>query len=168
MSSTQARCLRYRQLPIWRDAVRLLVAVESAVRQFLRFHKYTLGADLRRQAMVVFQRVANAAQHIGALQRNRQIGQLVWVSKTSKSHCNWPKRSRRLPPSSSFRAWLATLSALHFDTCRPAQGMTAGVGNLTTCMGHRVQASGWVRPTPSGGTVARLTQASDLIEGTVS
>jgi len=38
-------------LPIWRDANRLLVAIEQAVMQFSRYHKYTLGSDLRKQAM---------------------------------------------------------------------------------------------------------------------
>ena len=40
-------------LPIWRDANRLLLAIEQAVRQFTRYHKYTLGTELRRQAMPV-------------------------------------------------------------------------------------------------------------------
>ena len=37
--------------PIWRDAQRLLVLVEEAVRRFPRYQKYTLGSDLRRQAL---------------------------------------------------------------------------------------------------------------------
>jgi len=44
---------RYQHLPIWRDANRLLVLLEQAVRGFPRYHKYTLGSDLRRQAMRV-------------------------------------------------------------------------------------------------------------------
>jgi hypothetical protein len=32
-----------KHLPIWRDATQLLVQVESAVRLFPRYHKYTLG-----------------------------------------------------------------------------------------------------------------------------
>lgn len=39
------------QFPIWRDANRLLLAIEQAVRRFPRYHKYTLGTDLRHQAM---------------------------------------------------------------------------------------------------------------------
>ena len=38
-------------LPIWRDSSRLLVLIEEAVKRFPRYHKYTLGSDLRRQAM---------------------------------------------------------------------------------------------------------------------
>lgn len=39
--------------PIARDARRVLVAVETAVRRFPRYHKYAVGADLRREAMTV-------------------------------------------------------------------------------------------------------------------
>ena len=39
--------------PMWRDARRLLVLTEEAVRRFPRYHEYTLGSDLRRQAMQV-------------------------------------------------------------------------------------------------------------------
>lgn len=52
----------YRRLPLWRDANRNLVEVELAVRGFPRHHKYTLGSDLRRQAMQICRLVARAAQ----------------------------------------------------------------------------------------------------------
>ncbi len=48
-------------LPIWRDANRLLVAIEQAVRRFPRYHKYALGTDLRRQAMAVCRLILRAA-----------------------------------------------------------------------------------------------------------
>jgi len=35
-------------MPLWRDANRLLLAIEEAVRHFPRYHKYTLGTDLRK------------------------------------------------------------------------------------------------------------------------
>ena len=35
-------------LPIWRDANRLLVIIEEAVRHFPRYHKYTLGTEDRK------------------------------------------------------------------------------------------------------------------------
>ena len=44
---------RYDHLPIWKDAVALAVLLEEAVRRFPRYHKYTLGTDLRRQAYAV-------------------------------------------------------------------------------------------------------------------
>ena len=51
---------RVDHLPIWRDANRLLVVIEEAVRRFPRYHKYTLGTDLRRQAMVVCRLITRA------------------------------------------------------------------------------------------------------------
>ena len=47
--------------PLWRDANRLLLAIEQTVRNFPRYHKYTLGTDLRRQAMAICQLVRRAA-----------------------------------------------------------------------------------------------------------
>ena len=40
-------------VPIWRDANRLLLSVERVVRRFPRYHKYTLGSELRQQAMLI-------------------------------------------------------------------------------------------------------------------
>jgi hypothetical protein len=44
---------RYDHLPIWKDAVALTALLEEVVRRFPRYHKYALGADLRRQAYAV-------------------------------------------------------------------------------------------------------------------
>ena len=57
---------RYEHLPIWRDAMRLLVLVEEAVRRFPRYHKYALGTDLRRQAQTICRlivRINNAREN---------------------------------------------------------------------------------------------------------
>ena len=37
----------YEHLPIYRKTMELAVFCENAVRQFPRYHKYALGADLR-------------------------------------------------------------------------------------------------------------------------
>ena len=37
----------YKDLPIWRDAMRLAVEMELAVRGVPRYHKYTLGTERR-------------------------------------------------------------------------------------------------------------------------
>jgi len=49
-----------KQLPIWRDANQLLLLIEQAVSFFPRYHKYTLGTDLRRQAMTVCRLIVRA------------------------------------------------------------------------------------------------------------
>ncbi len=46
--------------PIWRDANRLLVAIEMAVRGFPRYHKYTIGDEMRRHAMRLCQTIHRA------------------------------------------------------------------------------------------------------------
>jgi hypothetical protein len=40
-------------LPIWRDANSLLVETEQIVKHFPRYHKYTLGSELRTQVMLI-------------------------------------------------------------------------------------------------------------------
>lgn len=46
----------YKNLPIWRDAMRLAVEMEVAVRGFPRYHKYTLGTELRNWSHDLFGR----------------------------------------------------------------------------------------------------------------
>ena len=53
------------RLPIWRDANRLLVEIETAVRAFPRYHKYTVGSDLRVLAMRVCRLLARALAATG-------------------------------------------------------------------------------------------------------
>lgn len=73
---------RQANLPIWRDANRLLLEVEQSVRRFGKtpspphYHKYALGTDLRRQAMTVCRCIvrAAAAQSDG---RERSLERLV-------------------------------------------------------------------------------------------
>ena len=50
----------HHQLPIWHDAMRLVVVLEEAVRGFPRYHKYTLGSDLRAQARQVCRLILRA------------------------------------------------------------------------------------------------------------
>ena len=48
------------RLPLWRDANRLLLEIELAVKTFSRYHKYTIGSDMRRQAMGVIRLIVRA------------------------------------------------------------------------------------------------------------
>jgi hypothetical protein len=61
---------------LWRDANRLLLLIEEAVRFFPRYHKYAIGADLRRQAMLICRLVARAFSDGGG-GRSRQVEFLV-------------------------------------------------------------------------------------------
>jgi hypothetical protein len=66
---------RMQQMPLWRDASRLLLAIEEAVRHFPRYHKYAIGNDLRHQAMGVCRLVVRA--YNDKLNRGRQVSRLV-------------------------------------------------------------------------------------------
>jgi len=41
---------RYENLPIFAKAMKLVVLLEESVRQFSRYHKYSIGKDLRESA----------------------------------------------------------------------------------------------------------------------
>lgn len=77
--------------PIARLAQRILADVENAVRRFPRYHKYTVGSDLRAQAMQVarcvhrawresdqkLERVRELAAAIDDLKISMQLGKQV-------------------------------------------------------------------------------------------
>jgi hypothetical protein len=51
---------RYEHLPIFRDAYDLTVHLEKIVRNFSRYHKYTLGTDLRNQSRRILALIVKA------------------------------------------------------------------------------------------------------------
>lgn len=62
--------------PIYRDCHRLLVHTEQMVMRFARYHKYTVGADLRQRAFGLMQQV-NKAVHDKPRQ-GEHVQALVW------------------------------------------------------------------------------------------
>ena len=63
--------------PIYRDSRRLLVHTETMVRHFARYHKYTVGTDLRRQAMHIMRGVHRAC--FDREQVAEHLRHLVWL-----------------------------------------------------------------------------------------
>ena len=63
--------------PIYRDIRRLLVHSEEMVWRFARYHKYTVGTDLRTQAMRMMRGVSRACFDIG--QQAQHVQALVWL-----------------------------------------------------------------------------------------
>ncbi len=51
---------RYEHLPIFKEAYDLTVHLEKIVRNFSRYHKYTLGTDLRNKSRQILDRVVVA------------------------------------------------------------------------------------------------------------
>ena len=108
-------------LPIWRDANRLLLSVERVVRRFPRYHKYTLGSELRQQAMLICRLIHRAW-------RERQ-----WV-------CRWLLRLVRAIDDLKLQLQLAKELALfqHFAEFEQLAGLAVEVGK---------QSGGWLRRT---------------------
>lgn len=66
---------RYEHLPIFREAYDLTVHIEKIVRNFSRYHKYTLGTDLRNKSRIILDRIMeanNAADRLSCLLELRQ------------------------------------------------------------------------------------------------
>lgn len=65
----------YKRLPIWREVNKLMVAIEQAVKSFPRYHKYTLGSELRTNA----HRLCQVVHRVATRQHNRHklLQQLV-------------------------------------------------------------------------------------------
>lgn len=53
---------RYEHLPIYRAAFDLAVHIEKIVHNFSRYHKYTLGAELREGSRRILERIIEANQ----------------------------------------------------------------------------------------------------------
>jgi hypothetical protein len=51
---------RYEHLPIYRAAFDLAVHMEKTVKSFSRYHKYTLGTELRNQSRLILSRIIEA------------------------------------------------------------------------------------------------------------
>ena len=75
---------RHTHLPIWCDATRLLVETENAVRKFPRYHKYAVGAELRRQAMNLCRSIVRAAAQ-GQAGQEAELERLVFAVEDIKT-----------------------------------------------------------------------------------
>jgi dTDP-D-glucose 4,6-dehydratase len=67
----------YNNIPILRDAQLMMVEVERIVKDFPQYHKYTLGSQLRKKAMQIYQLVSRVIQH--KQNRKRWIESLVYA-----------------------------------------------------------------------------------------
>ena len=51
---------RYEHLPIYREAYDLALHIEKIVRNFSRYHKYTLGTELRNKSRNIVEKIIQA------------------------------------------------------------------------------------------------------------
>ena len=106
-------------LPIWRAAQLLLVWAEKTVRGFARYHKYTVGAQIRQQAMLVCRGVLRAQAYSGPA-RLAEVGALHLVAEEMKLLLQLAKEVR------AFRSWA------EFD-----QGVGLALAVARQCAGWR-------------------------------
>jgi four helix bundle protein len=91
-----------RSLPIWRDANRFLLAIEQSVKQFPRYHKYTLGSELRKNALIVCNTIVQAWHDKSAL--CCKLMQLTQLIDEIKIQLHLAKRLGALQSFASFES----------------------------------------------------------------
>ena len=92
---------------ILRDAQLLLLAIEQSVRKFPRYHKYTLGSELRAQALAINKLVMHALNQRD--QRPRLVPQIAPAVEEFKIQLHIAKELQVLASFAEFEK-LATLS----------------------------------------------------------
>lgn len=79
-----------KNFPIWRDSQALLIELEGVVQGFSRYHKYTIGSELRMGAQRVLNYVTHAInqsenRHHWLCQLTQQIEELKLQVQTAKA-----------------------------------------------------------------------------------
>lgn len=68
----------YAQYPIWRQANLCLLDIERVVKRFSRYHKYTLGSELRHKAMCICQCIHRAfSRKYSRVKLVQQLSELI-------------------------------------------------------------------------------------------
>lgn len=79
---------RYEHLPIYKDALALAVHLEKVVAGFSRYHKYTLGTELRNSSRAIVGQVIKANNEkdktTGLKQLRDQLEQLLVLIRIAK------------------------------------------------------------------------------------
>jgi hypothetical protein len=129
---------RYEHLPIWHAAMTLSVAIEGAVAQFSRYHKYALGTELRRGAQAILGRIVRAAR--ASTQRVAELESLVLAVEHLKGQLTL---ARELRCCSSFTVW-AELAELAVGIGKQSEGWFQ--------QARRVAAAGPAGPSRTGAS----------------
>ena len=121
-----------RQLPLWKAAMDLAVHLEQAVRRFPRYHKYTLGTDLRRCAQRLCRLVTRAAQ-AGAAQRLAVLDELVLTVEEMKTLLTLAQETRAFA---------------NFNEFATATELTVGLGKQSGGWRRRVRPDAFIHSAP--------------------
>jgi hypothetical protein len=141
----------YSKLPLWRDATRLLVVLEEAVRGFPRYHKYALGSDLRTQARQVCRLILRAYE--ARESRIQELDRLVLAIDELKLLIQLGKETRAFASFAAFQQAAELAVALG----RQSGGVApAGAGSSATRFGWRVTRDHCAPPSPGGSIPAGI------------
>ena len=128
---------RYEHLPIYRAAFDLAVHMEKTVKSFDRYHKYTLGTELRDQSRLILSRIIEA---------NSSRDRLPLLAKL-RDDVEWFKVLARLCQESG--GFANTRSYLH-------------VAELA--VGIAKQNEGWIRSSRGGNRKGRAAEKVAIFE----
>ncbi len=78
---------RYEHLPIYKKAFDLNLYIENAVRHFSRYHKYTLGTELREYARNVVKLIVRANNTRDKLKTLSELRELLEQMKLTIRLC---------------------------------------------------------------------------------
>lgn len=114
--------MRYDHLNIYKSALELAAYLETIVRGFEKYHKYTIGADLRTHAKMILFGVHRANTHkgeaVGALlERCEELKMLLQLAK-------------ELGAFGAFKQFEHS-SALAVNVCRQAQGWSRSLAGAS-------------------------------------
>ena len=106
---------KYEHLPIFRKSMELSLYLESIVRNFSRYHKYTVGAELRDLSRGVVRSIvrANSAQD-----KQKTLSELVEQCEMLKIMLVFAKEAKVFSSFKSFQH----ASSLAVDLCRQSTG----------------------------------------------
>ena len=156
--------------PIYRDCRRLLLHTEEVVRRFSRYHKYTVGTDLRQNAMALMRAVHQAVYD--RAHQAQLVQALVWRVDDYKltlqlaielgafaPGANGQPSQKTVPGFAAFET-AAQLAGNIGKQCGGWQKATAGQAAAHSASARRVQASGvGMAPTTAGSKP--MTQSPD-------
>ena len=67
----------YKRLPIWQQAQQLLLVTETTVRSFSRYHKYSIGAELRQSVL----RLCKAIHRVFTRSKNSKVKMVQYIAE---------------------------------------------------------------------------------------
>lgn len=116
---------RYEHLQIYRDAYDLTVHVEKIVRNFSRYHKYTLGTDLRNRMRGVLETVIEANN---TLERSELLMEIRRQLENLKVLCRLCHDSGEDSPAINTTYFLNTIGEYYWTSTTWMAGTTSAWG----------------------------------------